>query len=145
MNFSPSGEPRPAENNGMSKSGGVLDASVLLAALLGELEATEAEQWLAEACISAVNLSEVVTKLTDLGFAADFIADGLNELELDVRAFAGPQARSAGLLRSQTRPLGLSFGDRACVALAAELGRPAVTADRAWANLDIGVVIELVR
>jgi PIN domain nuclease of toxin-antitoxin system len=40
---------------------------------------------------------------------------------------------------------GLSLGDRACLALARMRRLPAVTADRAWARLDLGIAIELVR
>ncbi len=129
----------------MPKGGGVLDASVLLAVVLGEMDAAEAEPWFVEACMSAVNLSEVVARLADLGFTADFIAGGLAKFDLDVRNFDPGQAERAGFLRPLTRQKGLSLGDRACLALAAELGRPAVTADRAWAGLDIGIEIELVR
>ena len=95
--------------------------------------------------MSAVNLSEVVAKLTDLGYAADFVSERLTRLDLDVRPFDHAQAEQAGLLRPATRPLGLSLGDRACLALAAALKRTAVTADRAWAQLDIGVPVELIR
>jgi PIN domain nuclease of toxin-antitoxin system len=126
----------------MPTSGGVLDASVLLALILGEMDTAP---WLVDACISAVNVSEVVAKLADLGYAAEFIADGLAELDLDVRAFDRPCAVQAGLLRPETRRFGLSFGDRACLALAAELRRVAITADKAWADIDIGIKIELVR
>jgi PIN domain nuclease of toxin-antitoxin system len=51
----------------------------------------------------------------------------------------------AGLLRAGTRGKGLSLGDRYCLALAASRNAVAVTADRAWANLDIGLSIEMVR
>lgn len=50
----------------MPTSGGVLDASVLLAVVLGEVDAAEAEPWFVEACMSAVNVSEVVARLADL-------------------------------------------------------------------------------
>jgi ribonuclease VapC len=126
-------------------NGGVLDASVLLAAMLGEIAAQEAEPWFADACISTVNLSEVVARLTDLGRSAACIAEDLGEFNLDVRHFDRAQAEQAGLMRSVTRYLGLSLGDRACLALAAALNRPAITADTAWAKLDIGVPIELIR
>jgi PIN domain nuclease of toxin-antitoxin system len=129
----------------MLTPGGVLDASFLLAFILGEISADEAEPWLAGACISAVNLSETVARLTDGGFTAEFISFRLDRMNLDVRTFDQGQAKEAGLLRPITRQLGLSFGDRACLALAAELGRPAVTADRAWAKLDLGIPIELIR
>lgn len=129
----------------MPTSGGVLDASVLLAAILVEIDEADIEPWFIEACISAVNLSEVVARLSDLGFAPDFVTDRLARLELNVRAFDDAQARRAGELRQATRHMGLSLGDRACLALAAELNRPAVTADKAWAKLDIGIPIELIR
>jgi PIN domain nuclease of toxin-antitoxin system len=32
--------------------------------------------------------------------------------------------------------MGLSLGDRACIALAMELGATAMTCDRAWTSLD---------
>jgi ribonuclease VapC len=41
--------------------------------------------------------------------------------------------------------LGLSFGDRACLALAKSLVAPALTADRSWARLDLGIAIEVIR
>jgi ribonuclease VapC len=51
---------------------------------------------------------------------------------------------AAALLRPTTR-FGLSLGDRACLALAALRDLPAVTADRAWAKLDLGIRVEVVR
>jgi hypothetical protein len=56
--------------------------------------------------------------------------------------FAEADARTAGLLRAVTEPIRralpsprrtLSHGDHACLALAARLGLPVVTADRDWA------------
>lgn len=124
---------------------GVLDASVLLAVILGEVSDRDAEPWLHGACMSAVNLSEVIARLTDLGYSDRLIADGLAEFDLDIHPFNADQAAFAGHLRSSTRHRGLSIGDRACLALAAELGRPAITADRAWADLDLGIPIEVIR
>lgn len=123
----------------------VLDASAVLAVMLGELTAENAEHWLTGSCISAVNLSEVVARLVDRGYSQDVLAENIGAMELDVRPFDLAQAEHAGLLRGATRSQGLSLGDRACLALAAELGRAAITADKAWARLDVGVQIELVR
>ncbi|WP_051758091.1 hypothetical protein [Prauserella rugosa] len=44
-----------------------------------------------------------------------------------------------------TRHQGLSLGDRACLALAQRLDRPALTADQAWKNLDLAVDVQLIR
>jgi PIN domain nuclease of toxin-antitoxin system len=123
----------------------VLDASALLAAMLGEPGAEDVEQRLGDSCVSAVNLSEVVAKLSERGVPADVIAESLADLDLDVRAFDVRQANRAGLLRPMTRRVGLSLGDRACLALAAELECTAITTDKAWMKLDIGIAIELAR
>lgn len=54
-------------------------------------------------------------------------------------------AEAAARLRPATRHAGLSLADRACLALARRLGVPAVTADRAWGDLDVGVEVRLIR
>lgn len=129
----------------MSETACVLDASVVVAAMLGELPAAEAELWLAGSSISTVNLSEVVAKLIDKGYRIEVIDENLEAMKFDVVPFDAAQARYAGMLREATRRSGLSLGDRACLALAAQLNRPAATADKAWAKLDTGIKIELIR
>ena len=37
------------------------------------------------------------------------------------------------------------LGDRACLATALRHGRPAITADRAWVTIDVGVTVQLIR
>lgn len=60
-------------------------------------------------------------------------------------SFDKQQARIAGNLWKQTKELGLSLGDRACLALAQHLELPVLTADKIWQQLDIGVSIQLIR
>jgi PIN domain nuclease of toxin-antitoxin system len=48
-------------------------------------------------------------------------------------------------LRRPTSHLGLSLADRACLALALRLGLPIVTADRAWAELELAVQVQTIR
>ena|SRR6218665_1909232 len=129
----------------MSPAVRVIDASVVLAFLLGEMTAEKAEPWLSSAIISSVNLCEIVSKLVDRGLATEAISGTIADLNLEVRPFNHTQAEQAGLLRSSTRQLGLSLGDRACLALALDLGVSVVTADKAWTGLDIGIPIELIR
>jgi PIN domain nuclease of toxin-antitoxin system len=60
-------------------------------------------------------------------------------------AFDAQQSALVADLLLRTRHLGLSLGDRACLALASTLGAPALTADEAWTKLDLGVEVQLVR
>jgi ribonuclease VapC len=124
----------------------VLDASALLALLFNEPGADIVAARLATSVIGAVNLSEVAAKLADHGMPAEAIALTFREFDLDVRAFDVDQARIAGALRGSTRALGLSLGDRACLALAASLNATAMTADRVWGQISAdGVAVQLIR
>ena len=129
----------------MSKKTYVLDASALLAVMLGEAGAEAVHAVLADAQIGSVNLSEVVAKLQERGVPDDAIDQSLADLDLPVVLFDQEQAIRAGKLRLVTRGAGLSLGDRACLAVAATLGAVAITTDRAWANLSIDVEIALAR
>jgi ribonuclease VapC len=113
----------------------ILDASALLALLQGEPGADVVEGVLLRAVMSAVNLSEVVAKLTEHGMPPAAARAALEGLPIDVRPFDREAAYTAGELRPLTRSAGLSLGDRACLALAMRLGVTALTADRAWAAL----------
>ena len=124
----------------------VLDASAVLAVLKRESGAETVIAAVAEgAAISAVNLAEIVSKLADWGMDGAAIRGTLDNLDLDVVDFDAELAYAAGLLRPATRAVGLSPGDRACVALARRLGAEALTADRTWADLKVDVPIRMVR
>lgn len=123
----------------------VLDASALIAVLREEPGAAAVEAVLDAAAVSTVNLSEVQAKLVERGTPPDIAWSWLIDLDLDVVDFDAPQAKVAGDLRALTRAQGLSLGDRACLALARGLNLPVVTADHAWAGLEIGVEIRTVR
>jgi ribonuclease VapC len=123
----------------------VVDASALLALLQSEPGADRVAEALPEAAISAVNLSEVVAKLNERGFDHDQAANTVDSLGLNVVDFDSAQALEAGMLRRATRALGLSLGDRACLALALRRRAPALTTDRSWAALEIHVDVEVIR
>ena len=123
----------------------VLDASALLALVNGEPGGQTVAENLHESVISAVNLSEVVARMTDLGTSIDRVREHLESLHLEVIPFETEQAYIAGMLRAETRSVGLSLGDRACLALARRLRLPALTADRRWAELDVGIDVQVIR
>ncbi len=129
----------------MNSADFVLDASAILAALDHEPGSARVEAALGRAVVGAVNLSEVVAKYQERGLddaAADTLLAGLN---LTVIPFDEGLAIAAGRLRRDTRHRGLSFGDRACLSLGAHLGATVLTADRVWADLDLGMTIEVIR
>ncbi|MDY8110946.1 type II toxin-antitoxin system VapC family toxin [Fulvimarina sp. 2208YS6-2-32] len=125
----------------------VVDTSAVFVDLNEETGAAEARRWLRDAAISAINLQEVVSKSVDKGVPAEAVPRLVEALRLDVRALDAELAMEAGLMRSATVHLGLSHGDRACLALARQLDVPAVTADRAWKDVEaeLGVKVVLVR
>ncbi len=86
--------------------------------------------------VSAVNWSEVGAKLAERGLQAGDMARELSAFGLDVIAFDEVQANLAAALRPVTKSLGLSLGDRSCLALAQLRGARVVTADANWKKLD---------
>jgi len=97
------------------------------------------------ALIGSVNLSEVVGKLQELGSDEAQIRADIATARFGIVDFDESLSWQTGLLRQPTRNLGLSLGDRACLALAASLGVPAITAERVWTQLDVGVEVVLCR
>lgn len=122
----------------------VLDASAVLAAIHGEAGGATVEPRLNGGKLSTVNLAEVAQRLNDQ-WPDDLVVSVLSGLPCDVVAFDEALALRTGLLRRLTRARGLSLGDRACLALAERLGLAVLTADRAWADLDLGVEVVLIR
>jgi PIN domain nuclease of toxin-antitoxin system len=127
-------------------SSAVLDASAVLAVLNQE---PGTEQLTAEilrtAVGSTVNLAEVQGKLVSDGMPPDKAWEAtLNSVSQAV-AFTSDQAKMAGSLIAETRSLGLSLGDRACLALALERKAPVYTTDRAWKKLKLTIPIHVIR
>lgn len=123
----------------------VLDASALLAVLLGEPGASVVEPLLGAAAISAVNWAEVLQRFEAHGVGIEGKREDVAALGIEVMDFTVDDATVAARLRKPTRALGLSLADRACLALAARLDVGAYTADRTWAALAIGTKIVLIR
>ena len=123
----------------------VLDASALLCLLNDELGADRVAAVLTRSLIGATNLAEVVSKLRERGVSLDEVREALGGLHLDVRPLSHGQAMLIGDLRPATRPLGLSLGDRACLALAIELGAEIYTTDAALAQANVAIPVTNIR
>ncbi len=129
----------------------VLDASALLAYLNDEPGAERVETILPTgAAISAANWAEVLSKTADVGLEPARLVSGLADSgllggALRIEPLLRQDAERMAELRPLTRKLGLSLGDRACLALAIRLGSPAYTTDRSWTRLDLPVPIEILR
>jgi ribonuclease VapC len=125
----------------------VLDASAVLALLFEEPGAEVVRAQLRTGVIGAANLAEVLAKLSDHGLPAVEAVRAVTILGLEVAPMTAAQAGRSAELRSLTRSVGLSLGDRACLALAAELGALALTADRIWDAVAVaaGVSVQVIR
>ena len=134
MNCLPNAGRKLLVSSSAPETPGVLDSSAVLALMLDEPGAATVRAYLRDGVIGAANLAEVLSKLVDRGMPVHEAAEAVAILGLQVAPMTETQARVCAELRPTTRSAGLSLGDRACLALAAEMGRPAVTADRSWAG-----------
>jgi PIN domain nuclease of toxin-antitoxin system len=123
----------------------VLDASAVLALLDAETGADKVAAVLMDSAIGTVNLAEVHTKLSERGqFGRQALAEILSVADA-VLPFTEEYAAITGSLRASTKHLGLSLGDRACLALGIALGVPVFTAERDWAKLQLPCAVRLIR
>jgi ribonuclease VapC len=124
----------------------VLDASAVLAIVHQEPGSERlTPKLLTESAISTVNLAEVQSKLVLSGWNTDEAWLDATSPVSEIVPFTASNARTAASLITETRPLGLSLGDRACLALALEIKAPVYTADRSWKKLKLGIRIHVVR
>lgn len=113
----------------------VIDSSAVIALLRAEPGAERVAGFMADAVISAVNLQEIAKHLIEAGFSVDAARETLDALGLEVHPHETEAAYLAASLVEATSRHGSGLGDRSCMALAIRLGAPAVTADRAWAEV----------
>lgn len=123
----------------------VVDSSALLALARGEPGGEVVAAHMREAIVCTVNLTEVVTKMIDRGDTPEIATIYATAFPCAAVSFDLDLALRAGRLRTTTRHKGLSLGDRACLALAMREKLPVMTADRAWADLDLPVEVVLIR
>lgn len=133
------------------KAGFILDSSALLAWLFNEPGKEHVSTALKKGClINTVNWCEVVQKSIDRGMSSELVYERLKaahimDAALKITSFTEPLSITAAELIKQTKPFGLSLGDRACLAFGIERKQPILTADRIWAEIDLPVPVQLVR
>ena len=123
----------------------VLDSSAILAAIFNEPGDDLVLPLLEGGLLSAVNLAEVHTRLLLRGAGTDFAWRRIMDFGCEICFFDDQLARLAAELIAQTRPYGLSLGDRACLALALQRKATAYTTDAAWKNLNLGIDVQVIR
>lgn len=123
----------------------VLDSSAVLAMLHHEPGEELVWQLAPSAFLSTVNAAEIHGKLMVEGFERGDAWDAVTGSVQTIVAFDADQAEIAGSLTPGTRSLGLSLGDRACLALGIALKMPVYTADRSWNKLRVDVEVRLIR
>ncbi|ATQ44928.1 VapC toxin family PIN domain ribonuclease [Caulobacter mirabilis] len=123
----------------------VLDASAVLAVIYNEPKADEIARRLPGAVMSIVNLTEALSVVAHRGERpADFDAL-LREAGVEIAPVTAAQAVDAATLRPLTSHLGLSLGDRLCLALARERRLPVLTTERRWSEHEFGIPVEYAR
>ncbi len=122
----------------------VLDSSAILAVIFQEKGAEIVEPLLDKSLVSSVNVAEVFTKLAEKGILTQQTINDFRQLGLEIVDFNYEQAAKVAELRPLTKHLGLSLGDRSCLALAILQNAVAVTADKEWQKLSL-CQIELIR
>jgi ribonuclease VapC len=124
----------------------VLDASAMVAFLRKEKGAEKVRDVLTACCISAVNLSETYYKMVEKGeVELEQVIYQVGRLDIPLVVFDEEQAKISASLWKPTRKMGLSLGDRCCLALALKLGLPVYTTDHRWEKCPVGVDVVLIR
>lgn len=122
----------------------VLDASAVLALIFLEPGWEVVDHVLRGSLMSTVNVAEALTKLIQDNIGLAGATEEISKLNIEIVDFDLHSATKAAELRPLTKYLGLSLGDRACLALAIQHDATAVTADKNWAKLDL-CKIEVIR
>jgi PIN domain nuclease of toxin-antitoxin system len=119
----------------------ILDASAVLAWLYEEPGADHVSQYLNNSAMSTINLAEVMQKLRQNNTPAEAMAVAGTLAALQVRIveiFTQSAAARSAEIWDIGRRIGLSLGDRCCLALTAEYpNAAAITTDRAWKDLPL--------
>jgi PIN domain nuclease of toxin-antitoxin system len=111
----------------------VVDASAVMALMLGEIGADLVMRNIQASMMSAINVSECCARGVERGATADDVLAILRSYEIEIVPFDLSAALLTAELREPTRAFGASIGDRACLALGRSRKRMIYTSDRRMA------------
>lgn len=124
----------------------MLDASAVLALVHDEAGAELVAAELSTATLGTANLAEVVGKLVDVDADVARVRALLSAAGVAIEPLTEEDAELAGALRAVKGGRTLSLGDRCCLALTIRSSPAEVlTADRAWADLNLPIRVRLLR
>lgn len=123
----------------------VLDASALLAIVHNEPGADLVRASLAGALMSAVNYSEVLKKCFERGVPTEPLISLTRAAYLEIVPFDVELAKSSAELFLPTKQHGLSFADRACLALGIQRQCQVLTSERRMGKVALSVKVKLIR
>lgn len=114
----------------------LFDSSVVIAILRRETGYQNGEKYISHGAISAVNWAEVAGFMGRNNAPVDIIQQTLAKYPLKVLPYEEDLVVPTGYLTAGRKRLGLSLGDRACLATAIKYKLPVLTADRVWKELE---------
>ena len=97
------------------------------------------------AIISAVNYSEVLKKAIERGGPIAVAASRIDDLHISVIPFDEEHATLSAGLYPEGKPHGMSFADRACLALGVQRKFTVLTAERSMCLLTLPIKVKLIR
>jgi ribonuclease VapC len=120
----------------------VFDASALICLLRHEPGWEAVAKYGLTSLVSAVNMVEVVYVMRGHGMALEAVETAIKPVVGRVVPFDNECAYVTAAVHAQTRHIGLSLADCACLALGMTEKAIVVTADKEWRNagLDLSVV-----
>lgn len=124
----------------------ILDASALITLLSEEKGNETVASVLPKSVMSSVNIAEVAKFLMEKqGLNKEEVSNIIQSLVETIIPFDTQLALISADIVRDTKSLGLSLGDRACLALAISTGYTVYSSDRIWSKLDLGCKIVLIR